>query len=266
MKNKTSEKMGYGITHAIAFLLKQDNIYEKGNSRQSGYHLGEDRRTVSVSLRLFMVFLIILLTALSRNAIFYGGIMAILLLLTSLMPAESIVRILKNVIPAAILAALIMLPAVFLGNPKSLVMIVIKVAVSLTMISRLNEKVAWKEITASLGRLHFPELLILILDTTVHFLVIMGRISDQILEAVNLRTVSKVRWNNSQSGGILGTTYLIAERHSEETSEAMKCRCFSGHYKTMRKHRVNCYDMLYCLLMGLIVAAFIYSQLTVLAR
>lgn len=62
-----------------------------------------------------------------------------------------------------------------------------------------------------------PQIFILTIDMTVHFLVILGRVSNAIVEAVELRTCGKKNpnWKKAPTGGILGTTYLISKECPE---------------------------------------------------
>ena len=89
----------------------------------------------------------------------------------------------------------------------------------------------------AMGEMHFPQILIMTLDTMVRFLVILGRFMGRVLEAVGLRKVGKDNWKNAGTGGILGVTYLKAQQMEVHTEEAMACRCFEGTYRSYRKRK-----------------------------
>ncbi len=172
----------------------------------------------------------ILLCALSRNAVFTITILAAALLRLSLMEAEAIRRALHATIAAAGMACIFMLPSVWLGSGGSFGTVVMKVTESVLVLSVLRELVSWKELTAAMGAFHLPEIFVLTLDMTVRFLVLLGRYSGEIAEAVTLRKVGKNDWRSAGTGGILGNTFLKARDLSVQTGEAMVCRGWDGHY------------------------------------
>lgn len=189
---------------------------------------GRKNRGPYAGLLLGGAVLIILLCALSGNAVFTLSVVAVLLLVLSLFPAGEIGRVLKTAFLAALAAGIFMLPSVFLGSPRSFGTVVLKVFESVLVLSILREWLSWKELTAALGRRHLPEIVVLTLDMTIRFLVLLGRYSDAVLEAVSLRRVGDGSWRDAGTGGILGNTFLKARNLSEETGEAMVCRCWDG--------------------------------------
>ena len=183
------------------------------------------------ALRMLACFLVILLCALSRNALFTGSIIAAQLVRLALRDAGAIAACLRSSLTAAAVCVLFLLPAIVLGIGGSSAAIVMKVFASVLTLSLLNEDLSWKEITAALGQCHVPGIFILTLDMTVRFLVILGRYSGEILEAVTLRRVGEKNWRSAQTGGVLGITFLKSRQMAEQTSEAMACRCWRGEYK-----------------------------------
>lgn len=220
---------------------------------------------VSAPLRLLTAILCILLCALSRNAWFTLSVLAIELLRVSLKKPAEIARILKPVGIAILFAMIFSLPAVFLGSPRSFGTIVMKVAESVLVLSLLNEEVSWKETTGALAAFHLPAVFILTLDQTIRFLVILGRFSNELLEAVSLRHVGRKQWRNAGTGGILGTTFLKSQQLSEQTAEAMRCRGFTGEYKPAgsarrRQKSFSPVHLLYVLLIPCLILGFLYTE------
>ena len=172
----------------------------------------------------------ILLCALSRNAVFTITVIAFFLLRLSMMEPDAVKRAMRTTLLAAAVSGIFMLPAVIMGSPGSFGTVVMKVFESVLVLSVLRELVSWKELTAAMGELHLPGPFVLTLDMTVRFLVLLGRFSNQILEAVTLRRVGNTDWKNAGTGGVLGNTFLKAMDLSEQTAEAMTCRCWDGQY------------------------------------
>lgn len=215
---------------------------------------------VVAALRLFGVFLCILLCALSRNAYFTYIIIAILLLHLSLMPVKDIKVVVKTVLAADVFSALILLPSLFMGHPGTFLTVLMKVTESVMLLSILNTEVDWKNMTAAFRAFKVPSIFIFTLDLTVKYLVILGRFSDKLLEAVSLRSVGKKHWRTSGVGDILGTTFLKSQRIAQHTSEAMECRCFNGTYDVYDKHKWNKWDVLYIVVLIGMLGLFVATQ------
>ena len=79
-------------------------------------------------LRLSVAFLCILLCALSRNAFFVVMVFAVEFLRLSFKPAEEIGKILKKMVLPVIFTGILLLPAVFMGTPKTMLTVTLKVA------------------------------------------------------------------------------------------------------------------------------------------
>jgi len=220
----------------------------------------QDKSRILPALRLSVAFLTILLCALSRNAIYVVMIIAAELAWLCVKPPAVIWNILKPVLLSSLFCMFVMLPAVFMGHPRTLMTVSLKVFESVLILSQLGSSISWKKMTDAFRTLHAPQLFVFTLDMTMRFLVILGRYSNAILEAVTLRRVGADHWKNAGTGGILGTTFLRAQQMSIETSEAMSCRCFDGEYRSYRKHKIGTPDMLYTLLIPLLVILFVYTQ------
>lgn len=177
---------------------------------------------------LVLAFSTVLLCALSGNAVFPVSVIAAELFRLSMRKPETIAHVLGNVLLATAAAAVFMLPAVFFGSPGSFGIVTMKVFESVLVLTMLNEDVSWKNMTAAMRRFHMPGVFVLTLDMTVRFLYLLGSFSNSVLEAVTLRRVGDQNWKNAGTGGILGNTFLKAQEMSQETGEAMLCRCFDG--------------------------------------
>lgn len=219
---------------------------------------------IAPALRLFTALWCILLCALSHNAVFVLGVLAVELIRLALLPGKSLLRVLKRVVLPVLFSLLILLPGFFLGHPRTMLTVSMKVLTTVLVLAILNEKLRWQQITASFHALHMPQMFILTLDMTVRFLDLMGRMSQAMYEAVTLRTVSSSGKQYDQSrmkaaGGILGTVFLRSEIMAVEVAEAMECRCFDGTFRIYEKRRRGPADYVYALLIPLLLAAFIFT-------
>lgn len=238
-----------------------DKDVMKAAGRILVYEKREKQKTllnVSPVLRVCTAFLCILLCAFSRNAVYTLTVIGIELLRAAFMNNNSLKHIVRNTVTAVIFSVLITLPAVFMGNPGTLLTISMKVMESVLVLSVMNEILSWKEITGAFESLHFPSLFVFVLDLTVRYLVILGSYANALTEAVTLRSVGERSWKDSHIGGILGTTFLKSSQMASANSEAMTCRCFEGTYKIYNKHQFTFQDAVYLLIPVFLVIMFLH--------
>lgn len=216
----------------------------------------------SPELRLVTSICMILLCALSGNGIFTITVLAGLLLRIAFLPEQSLVDVLKPLPLPVLFTVLIMLPAVFMGQPRTMLTVTMKVAEAVLVLALFNEQTEWRDITSSLRTFHVSPILILTLETMIRFLIILGRYSTAVTEAVMMRRVGPDHWKTSGTGGILGLTYLKSQRAASETSEAMECRLFDGEYKSLYRFHFRKGDLLLLALIAFLILFFIVSQRT----
>lgn len=221
---------------------------------------GADRSGLPV-VCLLSALLLIFLCALSRNAVFTVTVLALLLVRTAALPIRQLKRVMEALFLPCILTLIIMLPSVFLGSPKTMLTVTLKVAEAVLALSLMGTAVSFQRLTEAFRQLHVPELFVLVLDLTIRYLVILGRYSGALLEAVTMRSVGKVNWKHSGAGGILGTTFLKFQQMAQLTEEAMRLRGFDGAYPALNRPRFGLRDVLILSADILILLLFVYTQM-----
>lgn len=228
-----------------------------GRTESRGRH-----RTTAVHPASLLVtaFVGILLCSMSENAIYTVTVLAVLLMVLATRPARVISTILSRILLPVIFTSLILLPSVFMGHPSTLLTVVMKVFTSLLIIGLVSEALEWSEFSDGLRALHFPGILIMILDHMIRYLVILGRYCSSVLDAAAVRCVGRQSWKNRGTGGIIGLTALKAQKTAAETQDAMACRLFEGEYRTIRKRGIRAADIFFLLLIPAMIAYYIYTQ------
>lgn len=225
------------------------------------WNTGKDGRySASPSLKLCYTFLFILLTACSKNYLFSLIMSAGIALVLATYPATLIKQILSGTAGSMLLSILILLPAVFMGNPQIMLTIVTKVFISVTLIGILSAGTSWNKLTASLRAFHIPDLLIFTLDITLKYIAVLGEICMEILISLRLRSVGKNKKKAKAFSGILGIAFLKSREMADEMYAAMCCRGFVGEYKGSQKQNFKKQDIFYTLLMTGVVGVFIYLE------
>ena len=225
------------------------------------WNAGKDRHfSASPSLKLCYTFLFILLTACSKNYLFSLIMTAGIILALASYPASAIRQIFSETFGAVVFSVLILLPAVFMGNPQILLTIGTKVFLSVTLIGMLSAGTSWNKLTASLRAFHIPDIFIFTLDITLKYIAVLGEICMEILTALRLRSVGQNKKKAKSFSGILGISFLKSREMADEMYAAMCCRGFVGEYKTGRKYTFRKQDIFYIFLMVVVAGMFIYFE------
>ena len=241
-----------------AFITKSTRSVLSVLSRLQFKEGKDGRLSASPSLKLFYTIVYIFLIACSHNYFFVLLMCAVVTVRLAFFQAPAIRQILSGTMGAVLLSVFILLPSVFLGNPKTLVNITSRVYVSVTLMGILSVGTSWNKLSGSLRIFHIPSLFIFTLDITLKYISVLGEICSDMLTAVRLRSVGKNPKKAKALSGILGITFIKSEEMAQEMHAAMCCRGFTGEYQMEQKHQLNLTDMFYILLMLGCVALFVY--------
>ena len=192
---------------------------------------------VSAPVKLLLCIYLIVLVACARNMFFCYCMLALVLLRICLLKTNVLSKVFLTSLGAAFFSALLLLPAVFLGSPHSMIMISCKVFISVSCVGILAATTGWNRITEGMALFRVPDMFIFTLDLTLKYIVILGDICLDMLNALKLRSVGRNHDKKSAISGILGVTFLKSRQMAEEMHGAMTCRGFEGTYH--KKHRFN---------------------------
>lgn len=191
-----------------------------------------NRFSPSAPAKLIVGLGIILLASLSRNYFFVLVLLAALLVRACVLPARALKRVAAVSAGAAGLTFLIMLPAVFIGQSQSALLVATKVLVSVGCALTVAQTTPYNELTAALRVFHVPNLFILTIDLALKNIVRLGDIALEVLTALRLRSVGRSRDKRSSIGGVGGVVFLKTNEAAQTTYDAMCCRGFGGDYPT----------------------------------
>jgi cobalt/nickel transport system permease protein len=195
---------------------------------------GHEKKYALPALFKFPVLVCALLClSLTQNRLVILAFAAVLQAYLCTWPAKDIFHIIKASAAAAVLSFVLFLPAMA-GNPEGIsnnLRIVLKVFLSLEMVTIFNHTTQWNHITGALRKLHIPGIFIFTLDMTLKYIVLLGTLIQDILTALRLRSVGKNNKKYQSVGGVMGVTFLRGTEMSREMYEAMRCRGFTDDYK-----------------------------------
>jgi cobalt/nickel transport system permease protein len=202
----------------------------------------------------------ILLIACAKNMFFCYCMLAGILLRYTFLPERELKRSFFSALVAAIFGAFLLLPAVFLGSPRTCLTVAGKVFLSVSLVNFLASTTPWNRITEGFRFFHVPDIFILTLDLTLKYIVLLGDVSLAMLESLTLRSVGKNRQKGGAVSGVLGVTFLKSRALSEEQYGAMQCRGFEGTYERPGRFVFSKKDIWYIILIVAVTALFIYLE------
>lgn len=203
---------------------------------------------------------VILMTSLSSNFAFTLVVLAGMLLRTAALPPKALRRVVGVSFTAAGVSALVMVPAVLLGQSQSALLMGTKVLVCVdtAMVVALSTPV--HEVTGALRAFHVSNLVIMILELALKSIVTLGKVATEVLCALDLRSVGKNRSKGTSMGGVGGVTFLKANEAARTTADAMRCRGFEGEYQAAPRGAHKPIDLAWLLALVAVGVLFAYLQ------
>jgi cobalt/nickel transport system permease protein len=215
-------------------------------------------------LKLFAAVYTIILLSLSQHLFFMGCILALVLIRCCTLPGQALIRVVRTASGAMVFSLLLLLPTLWLGSPRTLLIVPGKVWLSVSMVLILSVSTPWNQITGGLRFFRVPDLMIFTLDITIKYIAILGDCCLAVLEALRLRSVGKNPRKGKSASGVLGVTFLKSRQMADDMHQAMVCRGFDGTYH--RPYQIRFHPRDYLLLGYLAGITILFAYLEVLLR
>ena len=190
-------------------------------------------------IALIFTFTLSILSVSSRTPLFLWGVLAGELVCLCSLPGNVLRDHLRTALATAVISALIVAPALFLGNGRYVLLLPYKTFLTVTLLLTLREYTPWNKLTAALQAFHLPVLVIFIFDTTLRFIALLGDQAATLLTALKLRSVGHNPAKLPALGGVMGVVLQKSAGLSQDTYDAMRCRCFTGTYLHGKEKRTN---------------------------
>lgn len=222
-------------------------------------------RWASPPVMLLTALVLIVLMALSKNMIFSYVVLAEALIASLFLSGKALSRSMKTSLSAMALSLVLLLPAALSGAPRTMLTVSIKVFISIALLNLVTLTLPFNKVTASLKSFRVPDLFIFTLDITLKYIVLLGDVCVNMLNALRMRSVGKNSEKGRSLSGILGVTFLKSREMSEEMYGAMACRGFEGEYERPRERQFSWKDAATLLFLAGMAALFVYTQRAILA-
>jgi len=193
----------------------------------------EGRFSLPAGAKLLLMIALIILVSVTQNDLVIMAVGAVALVRLALMPAEDIGAVVKAVLVAVIMAAVIFAPAVIMDHARlwNSLRVAAKILISVTLVGIFNRTTQWNHLTAALRKARIPGTVIFIVDITFRYIVLLGNLMQDLLTAVSLRSVGRNDKKYNSVGGVMGVTFLRGTEMNKEMYEAMQCRGFTDDYE-----------------------------------
>jgi len=242
------------ITKSISALLSL-----LSRIRAQSVHKEDGFRTNAV-LKVAFTFMLIMLVSITKSFTFVIIIDVYLLVILSMMKGEEIFKVIKTSLYMSAFTFVILLPAAFLGNLFSGVMITTKVFTTVTAVNIISHSTRWNSMTSALKRFFVPDIFILVTDITIKYIAMLGGFSLNMLYSLKLRSVGKNNEKYKSLSGIPGTMFIKSKEMAEDMYSAMECRGFTGEYRVVDRFRFTPADFIYIIINIGIAIIFLYME------
>lgn len=215
---------------------------------------------VSPALRLAGLLIFVLLVLMSHSTVFLMAAACIDLVLVALRPADGIRATLVPAFAASIVAAVLAIPAAFMGAAASMLFIAGKTLVNVSLVLGLSWSVPWNRLIGALKAYRMPDEIIFTLDTAIKHIEILGRTASALNEALILRSVGRTKGRyekTTSSAGVMGATFLRSYACAQAMDEAMTCRGFTGSYLRRRERVLTAAGVAYLAALAVLVLAYL---------
>jgi cobalt/nickel transport system permease protein len=104
------------------------------------------------------------------------------------------------------------------------------------------------------------EVVTLTLGLTLKYIVVLGSVALEMLEALRLRSVGRNDDKRASIGGVGGMLFLKSREAAEDTAAAMRCRGFEGRMPAPAGSGLRAKDAAWAVGLALLACAFFYLQ------
>lgn len=219
-----------------------------------------EAKEANTSLRLFVLLVLVVLTAICKNFSFVIFMLAIVTVRIALLKPAKIKELIKSILPAIVISLIILIPSIFFGNPKTPATVLGKILVCTSLVLIVSLTSPMSDIARSLKIFHIPDIIIFTIQITIKYIMILANICSDMLTALKIRSIGKSKDNKAAMSGIMGSLLIKAKIASEDTAKAMECRGFDGKYQKQKMKKLKGIDIIYLIIFALIIGVFAYLE------
>ena len=201
------------------------NLRRKKNDSNSWIY------NVNIFLKIIFTLMFVISLSLTRTILYAVSINIYMLFFLFFVNSYERSRIIKIFFSALIFSALVVVPSLFFySSLYNAGLLVLRISGSIMCVNVLVYSCLPHQITGSLKKWLVPDVIIMIFDLTLKYVVVLGDCAVEIFQVVALRSVGINREKSKTTFSVLGVLFLKSKIYSEDLYNAMVCRCFDGEY------------------------------------
>lgn len=214
----------------ISFLVK--NI-KRFSSLNDHIHRQDDEQEIKVIN--FLIFILeLILLSLSQSLIFVWVMLIIFLFKMALRPKKKLILILRHAFISSLGCLVIMLPMVLLNYQALNYLFLLKTFIILIRVNIFVGDLSFTNLIILAQKLHLSESLIFILGIMTKYLKILNNNLLDEMNAIQIKSIGKMKHPYQMIGGIFGTIYLHSVKTSEDVHDAMIARGYTSEFKVKK--------------------------------
>lgn len=244
-RDKFIDKSIFSLLKLISEIKRKESLPAK-----QGIYL------VSPLVKVVFTLILIVLIAVSRSFTYIVLLDVFILLSLLLLIRKDSRKVLAAGLIIPLFTCIILLPSMLMGNLTNSLMIILKTFTTITLVSLLSNTTSLTGITKALKALFVPDMFILVFETTIRYIYILGEASMEMFYALKLRSIGINNKKYNSISIIMGNLFLKSKEMGEEMYYAMECRGFTGEYSFRMKPGFRGKDMAYAALSFLLIAAY----------
>ena len=214
----------------------------------------------SPAFKLVLGLACILMTSLAQNFVFVLLMLALVLVRACILPSSALRRVAGVSAGAAGVSLLVMLPAILLGQGQAPLLVGTKVLTTTAIALEVALTTPAHEMMRALSAFRVSEVVTLTLGLTLKYIVVLGTVALEMLEALRLRSVGRNADKRASVGGVGGMLFLKSREAAEDVAAAMRCRGFDGRMAAPARGGLRAQDAAWALGLALLACAFGYLQ------
>lgn len=215
---------------------------------------------ISAPAKMLFVLGFITLVSLSKNFAFTAFALACVILRMSLLKPNTLQKTFSGALAAGCLSAIIMLPALFIGQGASIALISAKTFISVALVLSTALSTPFNMLTAGLRAFRLPHAAIMVFDLSLKSIVALGQVACNVLQALTCRNVGKDKAKKATVGSVGGIVLLKSQEKALITYDALRCRGFTGEYKVSKAPLWKKTDVVLLPVFAALLALFLYLQ------
>lgn len=215
------------------------------------------------AIRLVATLVLVTCVSMARNMAFVWAITAGWLVILASRPAARIRAVFLPALVAGLVAALVNLPALLLGQANAPLRMGFKTLATVGLVANISQALGSEGLIAALRSWHLPPTLVTTLDLTLRDIVILGESALSLSEALALRSVGRDRTKTGSAAGVMGVTFLHAHTMATARAEAMELRGYGARdatASTRRRQPLGWPTLAYLALLACLIALFVYLE------